>query len=633
MKNELSGIWKQVFPEQPSSTLQDLAFDNLIDTAKFVIDSEKPEYAFRRNRELVDLSHRFRFFCFQGINYVLKLTKPNEIPIEYVNALRLDKRIKDIGLTKVHVVIPQLIQSDTDGTIGLLQEDHGFTLYESIEQTQKRIDLREMMSLYGTLLNNGIEWSGWLPRNMFMKNDELWLIDFEDVYFHGVGDYSISDLTLFKLILGWGQIFEKDDVCAVLDEVVGELKISTAFPDSFEKVLSCLLNNGDYQQVREIGFKFTYLSELPLRNYPTENKYLTSMDIGHLVEDIFDNDYLSVWYTVGTSKIRRQYGEQVYANFLLSFEHALVTWLKESVENDFCSTAIKSLRQMLLCLLIRFFSSPDENIYIEIMQAENISSIIHILESSSSCVTSIMRFLRSRSCKGWEAAIARSRDVHCFLSQIYTLLTWSFPALSEHNLLLRGSCAQGLMSIHSDIDFEISNKEYPMGFIPAENLLSSILTVFDLDHEGSTARPTEIDLISSDGYTRDFHEWTELVIPNSSVPDKGWINGLFSADTAWHFYSEYESQKHNLTPKYLFFRIRAMIERYALQYSIAKTFTDEKIKELSDIADFIGKDTLFSVTKRCLDCYESSTIDFNEMLELNQYIDVLYAHAEIRYHE
>lgn len=633
MKNELSGIWRQVIRNPLTDSLQEPPFGDLINAAKFVMDSQSPVYAFRRNRELIDLSYRFRFFRFHDTDYVIKRTKPNEIPIEYINALQLDKRIRKLGLAHVHVVVPQLVCSDSDGTIGLLQEDHGFTLYENIAQSRNQLNLGELMRLYGTLLNHGIEWSGWLPRNMFLKDGELWLIDFEDVRFHPAGDFSVSDLTLFKLILGWGQIFEKDAVCAALAEVVGTRRISTAYPDSFERALAELLNSKDQQQVRQFGFEITYRSELPLKDHPSAGAYLTSMDIGHLMEDILDDDYLSVWYTVGTSKIRNLYGDGVYADFLLSFEHALVTWLKDPSGAEHGPAAMQSLRQLSLCLLIRFFALPDGNICNAISQAENTPAIFRLLEFSSPCVASIMDFLRLRSRKGWDAAIARSKAMHRFMSQIYALLTWSFPALSTYSLLLRGSCAQGLMSIHSDIDFEISSQGSPMGFLPAENLLSGILTVFGLEHEGSAGRPTEIDLISPVGYTRDLHEWTELTVPGSPLPDRGWINGLFSADPAWRFYSEYESQNHDLSPKYLFFRIRAIIERCALLHAVNNASIDEKIKGLSAIPDFSARETLFQMTERCLNCYESPTIDFNEILELNHYIDMLYAQAEIRYRE
>lgn len=64
----------------------------------------------------------------------------------------------------------------------------------------------------------------------------------------------------------------------------------------------------------------------------------------------------------------------------------------------------------------------------------------------------------------------------------------------------------------SDVDFEISSEQKPHGFIAAERLLSSILDIFNIECEGSPERPTEIDMKSMQGFTRDFHEWCELVI-------------------------------------------------------------------------------------------------------------------------
>lgn len=633
MRNELNGIWKQVSDFSITRDLSELGFIKLSEAAKYVLNSFEEQYFFRRNRELIDMTYRFRCFQFQNKHYIIKVCKANEIPIEYYNALQIKEKLEKNVIDCIQIVCPVVIQSDENGIIGLLQEDNGYTLYENVEECRNQFSIKKIFQIYSVLLKIGIEWSGFLPRNLFFEGGKWYCIDFEDVYFHKNDNWSIRDLTIFKLLLGWGQVYEINQVRKELEIVLNAREITFAPLDSFEKALAELIDSKIDSCTRSFGFDITYESELPVNSSSMTHNYLSSMDIGHLVEDIFDNDYLSVWYTMSTSKMRIDYGDDYYAWFLNCFEHVLVVWLNESRTSFQEKKKIKQLQEIICCLLILFSEKQPEDLVCNLKDTISVSEIFAILETINPCVTSIKQFQQLQFVGGWSAALARSKCIHNFLKNIYLQLTKCFPLLSEYDLLLRGSCAQGLMTMKSDVDFEISSEQKPHGFIAAERLLSSILDIFNIECEGSPERPTEIDMKSMQGFTRDFHEWCELVIPGSKTQDKGWNNLLYNVDAIWQCYSEYESQKHNLSTKYLFFQIRAIIERYAIKYSITQSLISDILKELYDYLPNGEMIMLNETVQNCLKCYEANSIDIDKCISLKHTIDYLYAILGIKYHD
>lgn len=624
MKKILSGIWKQAKDSLVIRDLFDMGFETLYEAAKYVIGSEDEQYSFRRNRELIDISYKFRFFKYKEKTYIIKVNNTDEIPIEYFNAYRLKETLDDKAIDVIKIVCPVIIRSEETGRIGLLQEDYGYTLYENIDECRKMFSVIEVFKIYQVLINCGVEWSGFLPRNLFYKDNIWYAIDFEDIFFHENEDWAIRDLTIFKLLLGWGQIFEISQVKSTLDEVLKGRKTAFAPLDSFERALAELIDSKSDSNTRNIGFDLTYKSELPVHRFRATSQFLNSMDLGHLMEDIFDNDYLSVWYTVSTAIIKDEYGEEYYSSFLNCLEHVLIVWLSEATI-PFCDKkALKKIQEIVVSLLICYSLHQGDDICCMLIDTKSLEDIYTVLVTANIGIAAVKQYQDLQSTCGWSAAVSRSKSVHIFLNVVYAQLRKSFPSLLKYDLLLRGSCAQGFMTTKSDVDFEISSLEKPNGYIAAEKLLSAILGIFGIECEGSLDRPDEIDMISSNGLTRDFHEWCELIVPGSKKQNKGWNNSLYEVSSIWQFYSEYESQKHNISTKYMFFQIRAIIERFAIKYSINQSFVTEILLELQEHVPINKVAIIEDTLKQCLDCYESNEIDFNTIICVKRNIDYLY---------
>lgn len=628
MNNQLSGIWRQVRKCLPTIDLADKGFTNLIESAKYVMNSVEEQFAFRRNRELIDISHRFRCFQYQRKRYIIKICESNGIPIEYYNALRIKSILRERNIDKIGIVLPVVIHAENK--IGLLQEDHGYTLYENLNDCYNNFKIDDILEIFDLLLELGIEWSGFLPRNIFFNN-KWYCIDFEDVIFHNINDCTVNDLTAFKLLLGWGQIFDKGQVKTALDKVLAKREIIFSKLDSFEHALAELLDNDSDFETRKFGFEITYESELPVKSTILKNNYLNSMDIGHLMEDILNNNYLSVWYTMSTAKIRKEYGDDYYASFLNCFEHLIIVWLSDTVLPFKSSKETKSFQQVSICLLLYYLSHGTETSCCQLTSATQLSEVFDSFERLLPFYAKIKSFQMLQSTKGWDAAVKRSQCIHGILNDVYNIVSISIRNLKEYDLLLRGSCGQGIMTLKSDIDFEISSIKKPNGFIGAELLLAEILKVFDIDCDCSIDRPIEVDMISPQGYTRDFHEWCELIIPESKTINKGWNNGLYNAEGIWQYYSDYEMQEHNLSAKYLFFQIRAVIERYAIKYSISQSQIPQILTSLSGHIPNEDIKHLVEIAHHCLNCYESNGDGFEEIINLKRIIDDMYMKLGITY--
>ena len=156
MKNILSGIWKQAKGNLLIRDLFDMGFETLYDAAKYVIGSEDEQYSFRRNRELIDISYKFRFFMYKEKTYIIKVFNTDGIPIEYFNAVRLKKILDDKDINYIKIVQPEIIQLEEKGRLGLLQEDYGYTLYENIEECRKMLSVVEVFKVYQVLMDCGV---------------------------------------------------------------------------------------------------------------------------------------------------------------------------------------------------------------------------------------------------------------------------------------------------------------------------------------------------------------------------------------------------------------------------------------------------------------------------------------------
>jgi hypothetical protein len=473
-----------------------------------VIDAyARPTVVAERLPALVNLDDRFRSIAFGEHRYVAKrlpLVQARSERDLAATASRLLRSATAAGFGTLRVVVPDLVPLG-DGTAALTSPWLGLPLSvtgAADPATVPRED--EIQGLLALMLRLGVDHPGCVPRNMFLHPKDLWLIDWEDAAFRPAPTRP-SVLSVMKWDLGWGDLLGRD---LRLREGIALLEpVDEPALDDFERTLQGWLpSEVTAEQIRAHGVALTLASELPLAEFTDPCAEVSPASIGHLSEDVLPLR-LSVFHTVLTARVRAACGDKAYQQLLQSL---LVPM--QAAEGPPREIAAVLPTDWTVCLL-----SGAEILLSHGAEHPFEGATLHDLAEEA---------LRLSAARGWQAALRRARVAEVLLARTSDLVstTLGLPAL---DVLLRGSCAQGVMGARSDVDFELSSPDYPRGHVAAEELIAEILEQFSFASEGSAARPEETDVRSADGAaTRDLHEWMELRRPGGDVHDPGWMEDL-----------------------------------------------------------------------------------------------------------
>ncbi|MFI6448820.1 hypothetical protein [Kitasatospora sp. NPDC050543] len=387
-----------------------------------------------------------------------------------------------------------------------------------------------VLELLASLLARGLEASGCVPRNMFCREGRTVLIDWEDALLVPAGA-APDRLTLMKWDIAWSDLFGDD--LRLRERVPASAPCGEPELDSFETILAAWLPPvASRQEVRRRGIEATLASELPVFEAAPGSAAM----LGHLAEDVLP-PRLGVFHTVLTARLREQRGDAVYA--------ALLRQLHDLVKHP-RPTGLE-LEELRRGWVLTLFSAAEDELPAEALSLRQL----------------VRRVDRSASTRGWAAACKRAEVAEEITSRLAAVVL-AVLGCEELDLLLRGSCAQGVLGLSSDIDFELSSADFPGGYRPAEDLVIEGLGCLGLAAEGSAARPVERDIVSADGrVSRDLHEWFELRRPGSAHHDPGWSAAWLSGPSAGAIGrpSEYEDQGREHSTKYLWFESRAALAR------------------------------------------------------------------------
>jgi hypothetical protein len=469
----------------------------------------RPAAVAERLPELVDLDERFRSVALGERRYVAKRLPLAQARSERDCAAEASRLICSTiarGFGTLRVVVPDLVPIG-DGSGALTSPWLGLPLSVTGSADPAAIPGEdEVQGLLSLLLGLGVDAPGCVPRNMFLHRRDLWLIDWEDAAFRAAPARP-SVLSLMKWDLGWGDLLGRD--LRLRERIAALESVDEPALDDFEQTLrGWLPSEFTAERIRARGVALTLASELPLANCtnaPVDGE-VSPASIGHLSEDVLP-PRLGVFHTVLTARVRTQCGDMGYRRLLQSLPVPTQATVgsahrKSVVLRAGWAIGLLSGAEVLL-------SRGAEFSYEEV-------TLRNLAEEA----------LQLSAARGWQAALRRARVAEALLARAADLVSTTL-GLPELDVLLRGSCAQGVMGARSDIDFELSSTEYPRGHVAAEELIAEILEQFGFASEGSAARPKETDVRSADGsVTRDLHEWMELRRPDGDVHDPGWMAAL-----------------------------------------------------------------------------------------------------------
>lgn len=605
-------FWKDVTGLKMINTMD---YNNMTieQAAKYAFDSSKLNCAFIRNRELVDFSGRFRNFYVNGTQYVLKIFDNfKDANTEFSNVLK----VKALTELTIDILIPlPLITKLSEDNWGLVMRDYGFTLDENVETTKTILPLENVYKFLFDLLNCGIVWKGFLPRNIIFHENKLILIDWEKVSFcEAECQRVIDDQTIFFWNLGWSQIYPEINFYHQLKKYpLFQLSKSVKL-DSFEKILKTFIGHShhDEQITREIGNNITQISEGPM-NYISLN-YFNPHDFGHLIDDLFPKA-ISVFYSLASSKLREEVGDTGFSTLITAYSKYLVLYVSDYYKtNDTIYMKSESHPENLLVLfeiITKIFNK-------ELLDFEILTSLVkwrEWMKSNKSYYYYYHKILSVVEKKGLLNSSRRSHYISKFVEKIFGLIYNVFPEKPEVFLMFRGSLGNHVLTCKSDVDFEISGPNYPNGHKGLEEVLSNILVFFQLECENSDGRPEEIDMVSDQGYTRDLHEWTELRGSNH-LQDPTWLRKRMNLDySVFKKLSIYESSLLDLNEKVLFFLVRSTISRLAFLYGGNHSCTLCQLKHIRSVNYNLSKE-LFEMLIESITYYENDCRDRSMILSL-----------------
>jgi|UPI0003B32B35 hypothetical protein len=364
------GVQEAQFPPVEAESLEE--------AVKQVCLSNSPVYAFRRSRDLIDLKGNFRHLTYQDTDYIVKLATFKQAEIEVNHAIEAARRLS--GTNLFEVVVPLVIPLSGQ-KCALVMKDMGVTLSEDYEDSVGIFPIDLWVQLLSLLLEKGVEFQGFLPRNLIWKKDEgrLCLLDWEDVFFHDVDRaWSITDMTVFKWHLAWSQMYGIDVKTFLENEFSSYLTNKKIAPlDSFERMYQLIINNSkNEREIREECANATYVSEEYHPEYA--NQLLYASEIGHLMDDLFPKS-LSVFYTFATAKIAQQIGRGNYTKFISAMTNVLRRSLHNTYTPESISISLQPVRKALLTTLIACFSNIEVDSFIRLSQATNLTECIPIL--------------------------------------------------------------------------------------------------------------------------------------------------------------------------------------------------------------------------------------------------------------
>ncbi|MFD8784303.1 hypothetical protein [Kitasatospora sp. NPDC059599] len=508
-----------------------------------------------------DVTGKVRRLRHEGRDLVAKLRPQAAAHAERALAAEAARRLGALtvdGFGRIDVCVPDLIPLD-DRTAALMSPYLGIPLAASADGLAD-LSVQEIEDLLLAVLERGVEASGCIPRNMFRQSGRTVLIDWEDALLVPAGTTAPGALTVMKWDIAWSDLAGRD---LGLRRRITVRSGEEPPLDGFESALAAWLPAGlTAQEVRRRGIELTLTSELPA----AEPKSASAARLGHLAEDVLPPS-LGVFHTVLTSRLRADQGEDTYADLL----HRLDALTESTRANS--GRGLERLRRPWVLAL---FSTAEHPL------AADLRSLEHL----------VVRLEELRSVSGWDAACERA-DVAEEVTARMARSAQAVLGLQGLELILRGSCAQGVLGRGSDIDFELSSPGYPNGHRALEDLVIEALACLGLAAKGSAARPTERDVVSANGkFSRDLHEWFELRRPGTDHHSPGWVATAIAAPSATVTCqpSEYEQRGRELTAKYLWFESRALLARLVFTRAAAAPHPVKLVPQLSLLHELVPAD-------------------------------------------
>jgi len=358
-------------------TIKSVVEKTLADAISAVCDSN--DYCFYGSRWFIDIKGNFKIFSFNGTSYIAKETSNEKADLEVTNSLKAKEKLdgKIINTKRIKVVVPQKITlPSSKERYFLVSEYLGSDMNDGVyTNTRPSMSLNDCLSIVKLLLENGIAYRGFLPRNIVEKEDNIYLFDWEDASFTDSPSLSIFDhLWRTNFLLNWSYLYKHADLANGLIHQVGIQDPLTEPPlvkyeETFKVIFNSKLSD---RSLRDAIDKIVFGSELPLAQ--ESNKfYIRPNDMGHLIADVFFSD-IDVLHDL-LSSVFRMYNEGGYLHNLQLLTSILIAYYREIlVFNRTPKLSLEYYALVPILLMIDDYLSEEE--YLDILDTNTLSGLM-----------------------------------------------------------------------------------------------------------------------------------------------------------------------------------------------------------------------------------------------------------------
>lgn len=161
---------------------------------------------------MIDVNNTFRIIEYCNELYILKRTSFTKGKKEVENAKRAFECIGEdciVSNLNIHVVVPKIF-NDED-CMYLVTKYYGYTMQSNLYVNIKTdVSLSTILQIQKMMYEKGILHRGFLPRNLILKDRDLYLIDWEDAIFFDSDNVENNLLCETNFVINWAYFFPND---------------------------------------------------------------------------------------------------------------------------------------------------------------------------------------------------------------------------------------------------------------------------------------------------------------------------------------------------------------------------------------------------------------------------------------
>lgn len=331
------------------TSIKPVPYYDINEVIKYVFKNKK--YKFYLNSELIDVNDRFRIFEYRGKNYIAKKTNKVDGDLE-VNLAKSAEKVLDglkVDNYTIKIVNPTVYYIDNFAYI--LTEYMGNSLQECnySKLNKLSIKLNTIFAILTLLLKKGVLYRGFLPRNIVVNENVIYLLDWEDAIFGANVENGINLLWKTNFILNWSYFYDYDELEYQINKycvINNREPLLLKYEEKFNSIANLDYNIID---LRTLILKTVMESEKSIKD-DTTDFIIPPNDMAHLVSDLFNSD-IDVLFDISSSVLRRK-SEKKYIELLKALSMSIVESYLNNVD----------IQKKVIKIILKFIeaSSKDE---------------------------------------------------------------------------------------------------------------------------------------------------------------------------------------------------------------------------------------------------------------------------------